>query len=108
MWLEVFKMSAEAIHLLGLPKKHKKSHIEIDYDSEIQSIGTGASVVLTHNLGTLDTLVYLEYSGNSDMSNTMQSDRDRVGWHTKTTTQITVENVLGVPMYFRLRMWKLS
>ena len=101
-------MSAEAIHWWGQPKKHKKNHIEIDYDSGIQLLGAGLFVDLTHDLGTLDTLVYLEGSENSDMSNSFQSgDSSVIYWGIKTTTQIRVLNALGTPVYFRLRMWKL-
>lgn len=78
------------------------------YDSGWQSIGANSTVVLTHSLGTLNTIVLYQESANSDGSNAFLPDGTNDYWDTKTTTQITVHNGHSSAGYFRITMFKLT
>ena len=88
------------------------------YDSGWVSLTTGQTKILTHSLGTEDTLVYCECkasSGDGRGINHRVYGGDTDGhsgyWQEKTTTKITVlrgpsDNALCEKI--RVRMWKLS
>jgi len=78
-----------------------------DWDSGILTCGTGTSS-WTHNLGTLNTLVFMEWSANADMSASRQGDEASVYWLNKTTTGIQITNNTGAAKYVQIRMWKLA
>lgn len=83
-----------------------------NYDSGWFSVGAGSSVTKTHNLGTLNTMVYMEHSANSGGSNARQTphiiDTGVIEWYNKTTTQITARNSTVGSTYVRIVMWKLA
>lgn len=79
------------------------------YDSGWFLINAGNNSVLTHNLGALNTLVYMEVSASSNGNNAfIPAPPSNHGWSTKTTTQITVYNSTLSNLYFRIAMFKLA
>ena len=82
-----------------------------DYDSGWvnYSGGVGSKTFLMHNLGTVETMVYLEHEHNPAASGIYGSEDapEAPNWSGKNETTIIVRNSNRWGVRFRLRMWRL-
>jgi len=86
-----------------------------NYNSGWTAINAGESIVLTHDLNTLNTLVYMEFrnGGNIHQSfygGTAGFDQFGAGWSDKSTTEITVyrQSEDSLALEVLVLMWDLD
>jgi len=77
-----------------------------DWDSGVLTLAAGTTAY-THNLGTLLTIVFLEWSDYVTMLAARQGDEATVYWNSKYADAISLTNNTGTTKYARIRMWKV-